>query len=91
LISDLSTGERQRFALARALLDDARVLLLDEPCASLDAVSAALVEEAMRYQMLSGRSIVLVSHVEGQIDRLAQSRLQLARLSEPSEPTEWAR
>jgi len=78
-VSQLSTGERQRLALARALCDDARVLLLDEPCASLDQQSCALVEEAIRYQILSGRRVILVSHVEGQIDRLAHSRLQLAR------------
>ena len=78
-VSELSTGERQRLGLARALLDDARVLLLDEPCASLDAVSGALVEETIRYQLLSGRCVVLVTHVEGQAGRLAHSRLQLAR------------
>lgn len=84
-IADLSTGERQRLALARALVDDAKVLLLDEPCAALDSANAALVEELIRYQLLSGRSVILVSHVEGQVERLAHSRLQLAA-PDPSTP-----
>jgi ABC-type multidrug transport system ATPase subunit len=85
-VAELSTGERQRLALARALCDDARVLLLDEPCASLDQQSCALVEELIRYQILSGRSVILVSHVEGQVGRLAHSRLQLARAPEQGRP-----
>lgn len=85
-VAELSTGERQRLALARALSDEARVLLLDEPCASLDMQACALVEELVRYQILAGRSVVLVSHVEGQIDRLAHSRLQLARADAATRP-----
>lgn len=74
-----STGERQRMALARALVDEPRVLLLDEPTAALDAGNAALVEELIRYQILSGRVVVLVSHDGGMIGRLATVRLELAR------------
>jgi len=73
----LSTGERQRLALARALIDEPHVLLLDEPTAALDAETAALVEERIKYHVLSGRSIVLVSHDHGQIERLAHTRLLL--------------
>ena len=75
----LSTGERQRLALARAIVDEPKVLLLDEPTAALDAQSAALVEELIKYQMLSGRSVILVSHDHDQIERLAHARLQLAK------------
>lgn len=74
-----STGERQRMALARALVDEPRVLLLDEPTAALDTGNAALVEELIRYQMLSGRLVILVSHDNGMIGRLATVRLELAR------------
>lgn len=73
----LSTGERQRLALARALIDEPRVLLLDEPSAALDAQSAALVEELIRYQLLAGRSAILVSHDSDQIARLANASLPL--------------
>lgn len=77
-VSQLSTGERQRLALARALIDEPRVLLLDEPSAALDPASAALVEEVIRYQLLSRRSVLLVSHDPAQIGRLAHARLLLA-------------
>jgi UDP-glucose/iron transport system ATP-binding protein len=78
-IAQLSTGERQRLALARALSDEPRVLLLDEPCASLDPTSAAMVEELIKFQILSGRSVILVSHDRGQVERLSHARLQLAK------------
>lgn len=78
-IGQLSTGERQRLALIRALADDPKVLLLDEPTAALDPAAAALVEELIRFQMLAGRSVVLASHDRGLIGRLAHARLQLAK------------
>lgn len=81
----LSTGERQRLALARALIDEPPVLLLDEPTAALDPGNAALVEELIRYQMLAGRSVLLVSHDRGLSGRLATASLELAR-PRPSEP-----
>lgn len=78
-IADLSTGERRRLALIRALIDEPSVLLLDEPTIGLDAQSAALVEELVRFQVLSGRTVIFTSHDEDQIERLAHLRLQLAR------------
>lgn len=78
-LSELSTGERQRLALVRALIDEPRVLLLDEPSTGLDPQTAALVEELIRFQLLAGRSVVLASHDQGQIGRLADARLQLAK------------
>jgi ABC-type iron transport system FetAB ATPase subunit len=77
-IAELSTGERQRLGLVRALADEPRVLLLDEPTSALDAQAAALAEELIKFQMLAGRSVVLVSHDPAQIARLAHARLLLA-------------
>lgn len=82
-LSELSTGERHRLALARALIDEPSVLLLDEPTSGLDAQSGALVEELIRFQLLAGRTVVLATHDQGQIDRLAHARLQLAKPVRP--------
>ncbi|MGZ2904358.1 ATP-binding cassette domain-containing protein, partial [Pseudomonas aeruginosa] len=83
-IQTLSTGERQRLALVRALTPDPRVLLLDEPTGALDPASAALVEELVKFLLLSGKSVILVSHDVRQIERLAASRLQLAQAVQPA-------
>jgi ATP-binding cassette subfamily B protein len=57
----LSVGERQRIALARALLRDPRILILDEPTSALDpAAEAAVTRELMN--VLRGRTSVLITH-----------------------------
>ena len=60
----LSAGERQKIALARAFLRDARLLLLDEPAAHLDPASARQLWETVE-TMAAGRTVVLVSHGRG--------------------------
>lgn len=82
-----STGERQRLSLVRALIDEPKVLLLDEPTAALDPANAALVEELVRYQLLAARSVLLVSHDRGFSDRLATAHLELARAVSSNRPT----
>ena len=74
-IAQLSTGERLRLALIRALADNPPVLLLDEPTAALDRTSSEMVATLIRHLLDAGRTIVLVSHDEGQIGRLADARL----------------
>lgn len=86
-LTELSTGERQRLALIRALADEPRALLLDEPTAALDTATAALVEELIRFECLSGRCVVLVSHDAAQIERLAHARLLLGRPKTPATVT----
>lgn len=70
-VSRLSTGERQRLAIARALSLSPKVLLLDEPTAALDPQATEFVETIMRQQMAKGVSIILVTHDEAQAYRMA--------------------
>ncbi len=76
-ITRLSTGERQRLALARALVQSPRVLLLDEPTSGLDSEATAAVETELRAQLAAGVGILMVTHDAAQADRLAQARLHI--------------
>jgi ATP-binding cassette subfamily B protein len=58
---DLSGGQWQRVALARAFLRDARLIILDEPTASLDPRSEAELFARVR-ELFAGRTVVLISH-----------------------------
>jgi len=58
---NLSVGQRQRLAIARAMLVDPRILLLDEPTAALDEASEQLLIGALR-QFTEGRTTLLVTH-----------------------------
>jgi thiol reductant ABC exporter CydD subunit len=63
----LSTGQRRRIALARAFLRDASLVVLDEPTADLDPVSAGLVREAVE-RLRGGRTVLLIAHEEGLVE-----------------------
>ncbi|MEP3278014.1 MAG: ABC transporter ATP-binding protein [Stappiaceae bacterium] len=71
-VSRLSTGERHRLAIARALVGKPQALLLDEPTASLDADMTARIESLLHQQSEQGISILLVTHDSQQQDRMAK-------------------
>jgi putative ABC transport system ATP-binding protein len=75
----LSGGESQIVALLRALLLDPRVLLLDEPTASLDDATARSVEGLVGDWLAAadGRGVVWTSHHDAQLDRIGGCRLRL--------------
>ena len=74
-VARLSSGERQRLALARTLVGRPAVLLLDEPTAALDAASVERVEVLLRAELARGTAILLVTHAAAQAERLADARL----------------
>ena len=70
---ELSSGQRQRLALARALYSDADVLVLDEPTGALDSDAEAHVCQTLRHYAASGRGVIVVTHrptVIAKMDRL---------------------
>jgi ABC-type transport system involved in cytochrome bd biosynthesis fused ATPase/permease subunit len=71
----LSAGQLERLALARALLRDAGLVILDEPTANLDRRSAELVEDAVE-RMREGRTVLLVVH-SPELARLADRVMTL--------------
>jgi ATP-binding cassette subfamily C protein CydD len=73
--SGLSGGERRRIGLARALLKPARILILDEPTANLDATSEAEMIDLLR-QASQGRTVLMATHSEA----LAAIAHQVVRL-----------
>lgn len=77
--STLSGGERQKLALARALIRDPEVLFLDEPCANLDGPATAAVEAMLHAAKARATRCVMTSHDLGQVRRLADDVIFIHR------------
>ena len=85
----LSGGMRQRVALARTLLEDRPIVLMDEPFGALDAITRARLQD-LAVAKLGGRTVLLVTHDPLEAIRIADSIAVMAgrpaRLGEPLTP-----
>lgn len=78
-VARLSSGERQRLALVRALVQTPRIYLLDEPTAALDEAAGAAVERLMAARFAAGAAALWVTHDKAQARRMATRCLRLER------------
>jgi putative ABC transport system ATP-binding protein len=74
--SQLSGGEQQRVCIARALINDPKIVLADEPTGNLDAMNEEIVLRLLRDLHQQGRTIVMVTH-DPVVARLADRRVEL--------------
>ncbi len=70
LCDKLSTGQKQRVSIARAILHDPPVLFFDEPTAGLDVVTSQTIMEFIEEQRDHGRTVVFSTHVMSEAERL---------------------
>ena len=76
LPSQLSGGEQQRVCIARALINDPKIILADEPTGNLDAANEELVLKQLREFHMQGRTIIMVTH-DPLVARLADRQVEL--------------
>ena len=75
---EISGGERQRIALARSLVTEPRVLLLDEPLTGLDAeLKASIVDDLRAWNAAKGIPILYVTHTRDEVDALGERVIAL--------------
>src|ERR1700689_2305206 len=77
LPSQLSGGEQQRVAVARALINHPKLILADEPTGNLDEANEAIVIELLRELRVAGHTILMVTHAPS-MGNLADRRIELA-------------
>ena len=78
-VAELSGGQQQRVLIARALVSDPDLLVLDEPTAGVDLASQAIFTDAIRERVARGTTVVMVSHDLGPMDALIDRAVVLRR------------
>ena len=81
--TQLSGGQKQRVALARVLMENADLVLLDEPFSALDAISRYQLQN-LAYELLKNKSVLLVTHDPQEALRLSQ-RIFVLRSPQPNQ------
>jgi Cu-processing system ATP-binding protein len=76
-LGTLSGGTRQKINAAIAFMFSPRVLLLDEPTVGLDPVSTAIFKDKIRKERDEGRTVLLSSHLVGEVEELADNVVYL--------------
>ena len=67
---ELSGGQKQRLAIARAIVDDPKIIFADEPTGNLDSVTSALIEDTLfDYNKSKGVTLIIVTHDQDLADK----------------------
>lgn len=75
----LSRGQKQRLSLARALMNDPEVLLLDEPANGLDPRSRVELRQLVRSLAAEGRAVLISSHVLSELDEMVDNAIFMSK------------
>lgn len=78
-LGELSGGQRQRALLGRTLMQNARLLILDEPFANVDTATVEVLTEVLRSMAAEGATILVVLHDQSQLAELADNVLLLSQ------------
>ena len=80
ITGELSSGQKNRVSLAKAIINDPMLLLLDEPTASLDPETGDFIRSFLEnYQKEKGNSILLASHNMNEVERLCSSVMMMKK------------
>ncbi len=74
--SSLSTGQRKRVDLARALIKDPKILIVDEPTANLDEESANIIREITK-ELTSHKTVLYAIHMDKQLEKMANKKIKI--------------